>query len=80
MKQVALITEEQAKQLMKQEYTKGSLFNPMQDADGNWFISVEELRDVTDSKHSFVKNSRIVPYKPVAITLADIDKSKGDKR
>lgn len=33
------ITEEQAIEITNQEYSPGSLFNPVQDINGDWFVS-----------------------------------------
>ena len=43
MMQVHLLTQEQAEQLNGQQYATDSYFNPIQDADGNWIISIEEV-------------------------------------
>lgn len=41
---VYLLTEEQKNELTGVEYTDGCMFNPINDADGNWIISVEEVQ------------------------------------
>jgi len=43
MIQVGLLTEQQKNELVGQQYTTDSYFNPIQDANGNWVISVEEI-------------------------------------
>ena len=42
MTQVAKITEQQAQELIGQEFAPDSFFHPIQDADGYWVVSVEE--------------------------------------
>jgi len=37
-----LITSQQAEELKGQNFAPDSKFNPIQDANGNWFISLEE--------------------------------------
>ena len=37
------LTIEQKDQLVGQKWNEDVFFNPAQDADGNWFISVEEV-------------------------------------
>ena len=44
---VAIITQEKAEELQGQEYTSGVQFNPVQMADGRWFISLVEAQHLT---------------------------------
>ncbi len=39
---VLLLTTEQKESLVGQTFAPDSFFNPVQDADDNWFISIEE--------------------------------------
>tara|TARA_R110000822_G_scaffold158970_1_gene298478 strand:- start:3453 stop:3665 length:213 start_codon:yes stop_codon:yes gene_type:complete len=39
----AILTEEQAKELTGLEYSDGCMFNPVQDSDGSWFITEDEI-------------------------------------
>ena len=43
MTQVALLTEQQKDSLVGVEYAPDSFFNPIQDKNGNWIISLEEV-------------------------------------
>ncbi len=43
MIQVGLLTEVQKDELVGQLYDEDSYFNPIQDIDDNWVISVEEM-------------------------------------
>ena len=61
MIQVAILTEEQKNQLVGQQYAPDSYFNPIQDEDNNWVISVEETQ-ATDTQ--WVKNLPLIEFKP----------------
>lgn len=61
---VYMLTEEQANQLKGVEYTTDMTFNPIQDADGNWIISVEE---VSTSTIDWVKELPAIEYNPKVI-------------
>ena len=57
---VLLLTEDQKNQLEGQQWAPNCYFNPTQDADGNWFISIEErdgfLEAITDKSLLFIWN------------------------
>ena len=61
---VYMLTEEQATQLKGVEYTTDMTFNPIQDANGNWIISVEE---VSTSTIDWVKELPAIEYNPKVI-------------
>lgn len=67
MIQVAKLTEQQANQLRGVEVVKDNLFNPIQDAIGNWIISLEE-RDQCSIE--WVKGLEIIYYTPIISDLA----------
>ena len=62
MKQVGLLTSEQAQSLMGVQYAPDSYFNPIQDAEGNWIISVEEIEQ---SDIEWIKEIPLIDYKPI---------------
>jgi hypothetical protein len=64
MTTVYMLTEEQANQLKGVEYTTDMTFNPIQDANGNWIISVEE---VSTSTIDWVKELPAIEYNPKVI-------------
>lgn len=64
MTTVYMLTEEQATQLKGVEYTTDMTFNPIQDANGNWIISVEE---VSTSTIDWVKELPSIEYNPKLI-------------
>ena len=61
---VGLLTEEQKNELSGQTYSADSYFNPIQDFDNNWIISVEEMK-ATDIE--WVKELELIEYKPKSI-------------
>lgn len=61
---VALLTEKEKDALIGQIYMPDSYFNPVQDADNNWFISVEEIEQCTNEEFIWVKDLPLIPYNP----------------
>ena len=57
---VGLLTEEQKNQLVGQQYAPDSYFNPIQDEDNNWIISIGEIQ-FTDIQ--WVKELPLIEYK-----------------
>jgi hypothetical protein len=64
MIQVGLLTETQKDELIGQLYDEDSYFNPIQDADDNWVISVEEMEYCTNPTFAWVKDLDLIPYNP----------------
>jgi hypothetical protein len=62
MIQVALLTTEEANQLKGAEIVKDNYFNPIQDANDNWIISLEE---VEQSTIEWLKDLPIIDYQPI---------------
>jgi len=59
---VALLTEEQAEQLRGVEVVKDNYFNPLQDKNGNWIISLEEVEQCSID---WVKSLELIEYEPI---------------
>jgi hypothetical protein len=59
---VGLLTEVQKDELVGQQYTADSYFNPLEDADDNWVISVEEMEYCTNPTFAWVKDLDLIPY------------------
>lgn len=57
---VALLTFEQAEQITGMEFAPDNYFNPIQDVDGNWIISVEE---VEQTSIEWVKQLPLIEYR-----------------
>lgn len=64
MIQVGLLTETQKDELVGQLYDDDSYFNPIQDADDNWIISVEEIDQCVNETVMWVKELPLIPYEP----------------
>lgn len=61
---VALLTTNQKDQLQGQQYTQDSYFNPIQDANNNWVISVEEIDTCTNKDFAWVNELELITYEP----------------
>jgi hypothetical protein len=57
--EVYLLTEEQARWLDGVEFIPDNYFNPIQDADGNWIISIEEVEQCSID---WVKDLPLINY------------------
>jgi hypothetical protein len=64
MIQVGLLTESQKDSLIGQLYDEDSYFNPIQDIDDNWIISVEEMEFCVNPEFQWVKDLPLIEYKP----------------
>lgn len=65
---VALLTTNQKDQLQGQQYTEDSYFNPIQDANNKWVISVEEIDSCTNEEFAWIKDLQLITYEPIKIT------------
>ena len=61
---VGLLTIEQKDLLIGQEYAQDSFFNPLQDNNDNWVISIEEMEYCTNEKFLWVKDLPLIVYVP----------------
>ena len=64
MIQVGLLTIEQKDSLIGQLYAPDSYFNPIQDANNNWVISVEEMEQCVNTDYLWVKDIPLSEYVP----------------
>ena len=64
MIQVGLLTEIQKDELVGQLYDEDSYFNPIQDANNNWIISVEEMEQCVNPEFMWVKELPLITYEP----------------
>jgi hypothetical protein len=64
MTQVGLLTESQKNKVVGQLYDDDSYFNPIQDIEDNWIISVEEMEFCVNPEFQWVKDLRLIEYKP----------------
>jgi hypothetical protein len=61
---VGLLTEEQKNQLVGQQFSPDCYFNPIQDANDNWIISIEEIEA---SDIQWLKQIEFIEYIPVLL-------------
>jgi predicted DNA-binding transcriptional regulator len=61
---VGLLTELQKNELIGQLYAPDSYFNPIQDLNDNWVISIEEIDQTVTPEFLWVKDLEMIPYEP----------------
>jgi hypothetical protein len=65
------LTSEQKDLLNGQKWNNQAFFNPTLDADGNWFISIEEVNGCTHENGAFewIHELPLITYNPVVSEL-----------
>ena len=65
------LTLEQKDALVGQKWNNQVYFNPTLDADGNWFISIEEVNGCTHENGAFewIHELPLIAYNPVVSEL-----------
>jgi hypothetical protein len=66
---VGLLTLAQKNSLVNKEFSEDSKFNPIQDLDGNWVISQEEMNQADVPPYEWVKNLPLIDFKPIVIKI-----------
>ena len=61
---VGLLTEVQKNELVGVYYSADSIYNPIQDINGNFVISTEEMIYTTNPDTMWVKDLELIPYLP----------------
>ena len=61
---VGLLTIEQKDSLLGVAYAPDSYYNPIQDLNNNWIISVEEIANTINPDTQWVKELELIPYEP----------------
>jgi hypothetical protein len=56
---------QQKKQLKLVEFIEDNVYSPTQDAEGNWFISEEEVNQTKDVNFLWVKDLPQIEYNPI---------------
>lgn len=64
MIEVGILTEEQKDLLVGQEFMVDVYFNPVQDINDNWFISVQEIDQCVNENFMWVKDLELIDYEP----------------
>jgi hypothetical protein len=60
---VGLLTTTQKNKLVNKEFSEDSLFNPIQDANNKWVISVEEMEQANEN-FAWVRDLPLIDYLP----------------
>ena len=66
MIQVGLLTIGQKNELIGQQFMLDVYFNPIQDNNDNWIISIQEI-DQCNNEFSWVKELELITYEPKII-------------
>ena len=61
---VGLLTIKQKDLIEGKEFTTDSYFNPIQDLNDNWVISIEEMEYCTNVDYLWVKDLDLIIYEP----------------
>ena len=61
---VGLLTLEQKDSLIGQLFDDDSFFNPVQDNDENWIISIEEIEQNKNPEFSWLQNLEMIVFVP----------------
>jgi hypothetical protein len=61
---VGLLTELQKDELIGVAYAPDSYYNPIQDLNDNWVISVEEIANTSNPDTLWVKDLDLIVYEP----------------
>lgn len=61
---VGLLNEQQKDSLLVQQYAPDCYFNPIQDLNDNWVISVEEIANCVNKEFMWVKDLPLIIYEP----------------
>lgn len=59
---VGLLTDIQKNEIVGQLYAPDSYFNPLEDLNLNWVISVEEIEQCVNPDYLWVKDLDLIPY------------------
>jgi hypothetical protein len=63
MTQVGLLTIEQKDELIGKQFMLDVYFNPIQDNNNNWVISIQEI-DQCNNEFAWVKELELITYEP----------------
>lgn len=62
MTQVGLLTINEKNMIIGQQYAPDSYFNPIQDINDNWVISIEEIEFCINIEFLWVKDLSLITY------------------
>lgn len=66
---VGVLSEQQKNELTSQQYKNDSYFNPIQDENDNWVISIEEMSQCTNSDFMWVQDLELIPFVPKPLPI-----------
>jgi hypothetical protein len=61
---VGLLAIEQKEELVGQKFAPDSYFNPIQDANNDWIISIEEINQCINPEFQWVKDLPLIGFIP----------------
>jgi hypothetical protein len=61
---VAKITQKQADELKGKEFVQDNYFNPIEDANGNWIISIEEIENNVNPNFEWLQDLEMIIFVP----------------
>ncbi len=61
---VGLLTLEQKNEIEGKEFAPDSFYKPLEDANGNWIISVQEMEFATIPPYEWVHNLPLIDFQP----------------
>jgi hypothetical protein len=61
---VGLLTIAQKNEIAGQQFAPDGYFNPIQDVNDNWVISVEEIEQATVPPYDWVKDLPLIDFEP----------------
>jgi hypothetical protein len=67
--EVILLTETQKQEIEGKKFAIDSYFNPIQDLEDNWIVSVEEQEQCTHPDFQWIKQCPRIEYKPKPIEM-----------
>jgi hypothetical protein len=62
--QVGLLTLKQKNEIEGKEFAPDSYFNPIQDLNDNWVISIQEMEQATIPPYDWVHELPLIDYQP----------------
>ena len=70
---VKLLTTEQKDLLVGIEITNSHFYNPSLDANGDWFISIQECSQTSNPAYAWVKDLPEIDYAPIPLDLSEFN-------
>lgn len=62
--EVGLLTEQQKDEIVGKMFAPDSYFNPIQDVNNKWIISIEEMNECVNPSYLWVKSLPLIEYEP----------------